>query len=146
MLSGPLTGKVAIPPFNAVVKILGVPATIGVEFIQVGSAEGFAGQSRTLPGDLALSIPTKEEIGFTTIGILGLTIPTICATLEPLSLPLLAEVSAGELLATGAHFIGTTTVPSVGCSGSLGTLESALLTSLFSGPGNPYSITIAPPA
>jgi hypothetical protein len=145
-LAGPLTGSVAIPPFNTVVKILGVPATIGLEFGEAGSVEGSLEQSKTLTGDLALSIPTKENIGFTTIGILGLTIATKCQTTAPLSLPLLAELSVSELLATGAHFTGTTTIPTVKCEGSLATLESSVLTSLFSGASNPYSITISPPA
>jgi alpha-tubulin suppressor-like RCC1 family protein len=145
-LSGPLTGSVAIPAFNAVVKILGVPATIGLEFSEVGSVEGSLEQSKTLPGDLSLSVPTKENISFTTIGILGLQIAAKCQTTAPLSLPLLAELSPGELLSTGAHFTGTTTIPGVKCEGSLASLESSVLTSLFSGPSNPYSITIAPPA
>jgi IPT/TIG domain len=145
-LSGPLTGSVAVPPFNAIVKILGIPATIGLEFSESGSVEGSIEQSKTVPGDLALSVPSKENVSFTTIGILGLQIATKCQTTEPLSLPLLAELSAGELLATGAHFTGTTTIPPVKCEGSLASLESAVLTALFSGRGNPYSLSIAPPA
>jgi hypothetical protein len=145
-LSGPLTGSVTIPPFNAVVKILGIPATIGLEFSEVGSVEGSLERSKTLPRDLSLSVPTRENISFTTIQILRLHIATKCQTTKPLSLPLLAELSASELLATGAHFMGTTTIPPVKCEGSLGTLESAVLTSLFSGPANPYSVAIAPPS
>jgi hypothetical protein len=143
--SGRLTGSVAIPPFNAVVKMLGIPATIGLEFSEVGSADGSIEPSKNLAGDLTLSIPTKENIRFTTIGMLGLQIATKCHTAEPLSLPLLVELSAGELFATGAGFMGTTTIPPIKCEGSVAPLESALLSAVFSGPSNAYAIAIAPP-
>jgi alpha-tubulin suppressor-like RCC1 family protein len=145
-LSWPLTGLFAIPSFNVVVKILGVPATIGLEFSEVGSVEGSIELSRRTPGDLSLSVPTKENVAFTTIGILGIRIATKCHTTEPLSLPLVTELPGGELLTTGAHFMGTTTMPPVSCEGKNATLESAVLTALFSGSSNPYSIAIAPPA
>jgi hypothetical protein len=65
-------------------------------------------------------------------------------TSEPLAFNLLDTLPLEELLSTGAHFMGTTKFPAVKCEGTNGTLDSAILTSLFSGPGNPYSITIAP--
>jgi hypothetical protein len=143
--SGRLSGSVAIPPFKAVVKMLGIPATIGLEFSEVGSVDGSIEPSETLAGDLTLSIPTKENISFTTIAMPGLQISTKCHTAEPLSLPLLAELPAGELFATGAGFMGTSTIPPVKCEGSLAPLESTMLSALFSGPSNPYAIAIAPP-
>jgi hypothetical protein len=143
--SGRLSGSVALPPLEAVVKMLGIPATIGLEFSEVGSVDGSIEPSKNLAGDLTLSIPAKENISFTTIGMLGLQMSAKCHTSEPLSLPLLAELPAGELFATGAGFMGTSTIPPVKCEGSVAPRESALLSALFSGQGIAYAIAIAPP-
>jgi hypothetical protein len=40
--------------------------------------------------------------------------------------------------------MGTTKVPAIKCEGTNGSLLSAILTSLFSGPSNAYLITVAP--
>jgi hypothetical protein len=142
--SGPLSGTVTIPAFNAMLKILGVPATVGLELTQVGSIEGSIAASTAIPGDFSLSLPTKANIGFSSITIFGLKIATKCVTSEPLALNLLDTLPLEELLSTGAQFMGTTKFPTVKCEGTNGTLVSAILTSLFSGPSNPYSIAIAP--
>jgi hypothetical protein len=92
-----------------------------------------------------LSLPTKANLAFTVIKILGLTVPIKCRTAEPLSLNLSDELGATELLLSGAHFTGVTSFSTVKCEGSQGTLDGALLSALFSGPGNPYSLSIAPP-
>jgi lysophospholipase L1-like esterase len=144
--SGPLTGTFAVPPFEAAIKILGIPATVGVEVTQSGTVQGSIEKSKTVDGDVTLSAPTKANIGFTTINILGLTIPTKCQSVEPLQLSLVDDLTVTELLTTGSHFMGTTTFPTVKCEGSLGILEASVLNALFSGPSNPYSITISPPA
>ncbi len=58
--------------------------------------------------------------------------------------PLEAEEPASSL-ATGATFTGTTTLPSVKCQGGLlGGLFGVVMTSLFSGPNNPFEFTIEP--
>jgi lysophospholipase L1-like esterase len=144
--SGPLTGTFAIPSFEPTIKILGIPAKVGLEIKQVGTIEGSIEQSKTVQGDVTLSAPTKANVGYTTISILGLTIPTKCQSAQPLQLPLVDNLTVNELLTTGSHFTGTTTFPPVTCEGSLGTLEASVLNSLFAGPSNPYSITISPPA
>jgi hypothetical protein len=144
--SGPLSGTISVPPFNAPIKILGLPATVGLEITQVGMIEGSIEASTSVPGDFSLSVPTKANIGFSSITIFGLKIPTKCVTSEPLAFNLLDTLSLEELLSVGASFTGTTKFPSVKCEGALGTLESVVLTALFSGPNNPYSITISPPA
>jgi lysophospholipase L1-like esterase len=144
--SGPLTGSFAIPSFEAPIKILGIPAKVGLEITQVGTTQGAIEKSKTVEGDVTLSVPTKANVGFTTLNILGLTIPTKCQSTEALQLNLLDNLTVNELLTTGSHFTGTTTFPTVTCEGPLGLLEAAVLNSLFSGPNNPYSITISPPA
>jgi hypothetical protein len=144
--SGPLTGTFAIPSFEATIKLLGIPAKVGLAITQVGTVEGSVEKSKTVQGDVTLSAPVKANVGFTTISILGLTIPTKCQSTVPLQLPLVDDLTVNELLTTGSHFTGTTTFPTVTCEGSLGTLEASVLNSLFAGPSNPYSITISPPA
>jgi hypothetical protein len=144
--SGPLTGTFIIPSFEAAIKILGVPAKVGLEVTQVGAVEGSIEKNETVEGQVTLSLPSKANIDFTTIGILGITIPTKCQSVEPLRLNLVDDLTLTELLTTGSRFTGTTAFPSVKCEGSNGTLESAVLTSLFSGPSNPYSIAITPPS
>jgi hypothetical protein len=119
---------------------------VGLEFTRVGSIEGSVGESATIPGDFSLSLPAKANIGFSSITIFGLKIPTTCVTSEPLAFNLLDTLSLEELLSSGAHFMGTTKFPALKCEGSTGALDSTILTSLFSGPSNPYSMTIAPPA
>jgi hypothetical protein len=142
--SGPISGTITVPPFNVMVKILGLPAAVGLEFTQVGSIEGSIAASTTIPGDFNLSLPAKANVGFSSITIFGLKIATKCATSEPLAFNLLDTLSLEELLSAGARFMGTTKFPTVKCEGTNGTLVSTILTSLFSGPSNPYSITLAP--
>jgi alpha-tubulin suppressor-like RCC1 family protein len=142
--SGPLSGTVTVPGFNAMLKILGTPATVGMEFTQVGSIEGSIAASTAIPGDFSLSLPTRANIGFSSITIFGLKIATKCVTSEPLAFNLLATLPLEELLSTGAQFMGTTKFPTVKCEGTNGSLVSSILTSLFSGPSNPYSFTIGP--
>jgi hypothetical protein len=142
--SGPVSGTISVPAFSAPVKILGLPATVGLEITQVGSIEGSLAPSTSVPGDFSLSLPTKADIGFSSITIFGLKMATKCVTAEPLSLSLLDTLSLEELLSLGADFVGTTNFPTVKCEGTNSALDSAILTSLFSGPGNSYSIMIGP--
>jgi hypothetical protein len=142
--SGPLSGTVTVPTFNAMLKILGAPATVGLELTQVGSTEGSIGASTAIPGDFTLTLPTKANIGFSSITIFGLKMATKCVTSEPLAFNLLDTLPLEELLSTGAQFVGTTKFPVVKCEGTNGTVVSSILTSLFSGPSNPYSIMLAP--
>jgi IPT/TIG domain len=142
--SGPLSGTITVPAFNAMVKILGFPAALGMEFTQAGSIEGSIAASTTIPGDFNLSLPVKANIGFSSITIFGLKIAAKCLTSEPLAFNLIDTLSLEELLSSGAQFMGATKFPTVKCEGTNGTLLSAILTSLFSGPSNPYSIMIAP--
>jgi hypothetical protein len=144
-LSGEVDGVVTVPPFKTTLKILGQPAETGVTFTEVGEADGSVAPSST-PGLETLTVPASANIGFTSLKILGLSIPTECKTSSPVSFPLVDNLTLTELLNTGATFTGTTTLPSISCGGLLGFLESGLLTELISGPSNPYTLAFAPPA
>jgi lysophospholipase L1-like esterase len=142
--SGSLSGTYAIPSFEATLKLLGIPAKVGLEITQVGTIAGSI--AKGTGGNVTLSTPTAVNVGFNTISILGLTIPTKCQGTEPVQLNLVDNLTLNELLTTGSHFTGTTTFPTVKCEGTLGTLEGTVLSALFSGPNNPFSISVTPPA
>jgi HYR domain len=144
-LKGPLTGSIFVPPFSQSAKVFGVPVSVGLEFSEAGAIGGSVGPSKTVEGDLALGAPYNTNIHVTSLNIFGITIPTKCVTAEPVSFALLTNLTLEEFL-TGWHFAGTTTIPTVKCEGTLGTLEGAVFTGLFSGPNNTYSIAITPPA
>jgi hypothetical protein len=143
-MSGPVSGTISVPAFDATLKIYGETATVGLEVSQVGSIEGSIGPSATIPGDFSLSLPTKANVGFSSITIDGTKIPLKCLTSEPLAFNLLDTLSLEELFSVGAHFTGTTNFPTVKCEGLNGAEASMVLTRLLSGPGNSYSFTIAP--
>jgi lysophospholipase L1-like esterase len=144
--SGTIEGTTTVPAFEAPIKILGIPAKVGLTVTQVGTSAGTISPSTTLAGGLSVSLPTQLNLGVTSFTIFGLKIPNQCQTAEPLSLNLSDNLTIEELDSTGLHFTGSTTIPRVKCEGPLGIVEEAVLSSLISGPGNAYSINIAPPA
>jgi lysophospholipase L1-like esterase len=144
--SGTITGSVAVPAFEPTLKIFGIPAKVGLTVSQVGTSAGTISPSTTLENGLSVSLPTKLNIGITSFTIFGLKIPNQCQTSEPLSLSLSDNLTIEELGSSGLHFAGTTNIPTVKCEGPLGPLQAGILSSLLSGPNDPYSITIAPPA
>jgi hypothetical protein len=138
-LTGSITeGTIVIPPFTSTLKILGREAEFGIEITQFGPGEG------TLKGEVppfvVLNVQAEANIAFTTIKILNLTVPTKCKTVEPIHLPFVKELTLLELLSE-TTITGVATMPPVSCEGPAHRLESAVLTALFSGPGNPYSLT-----
>jgi hypothetical protein len=143
-IPGALEGNTACPPFKARVKILGfLPTTIGVNFTESEPVKGTITPGAK-SGDLLMKATAKDNIGITSIGLFGLTIPTSCQTSSPVVFPLETEAPSSALV-TGASFSGETTLPSVHCQGGLiGSLFGSVLTGLMSGPNNPFSFTIAP--
>jgi hypothetical protein len=144
-IPGTLTGDIKVPAFSAKISILGIPTTVGLTLTETGPATGTIVPDPSGNGNLVIKGAAKANIGITAVGILGLNIPVSCATSNPVTFGLNANLPALDLT-TGATFTGTTTLPSVRCGGFLGGLLSPVLTLLFSGPNNPYSLTIAPPA
>jgi hypothetical protein len=142
---GTVTGTISVPSFTASVTILGLPSKVGLKIVPTGPATGTIVSDPNTVGDLDLSIVAQQNLDVTSIGLFGLTIPTNCTTTSPMSLDL-SDVIAESDLSSGATFTGTTTVPSAKCSGALGGLVGPILTALLSGPNNPFSISIAPPA
>jgi hypothetical protein len=152
-IEGEVHGAVAIKPYEATIKVFGTPTKVGLSYEQVGESEGSLtgvppGNCAESLGDLCVheSIPTKANIGFTSITWFGLKFPLSCKTSTPVNLPLEENLLLFEELlnpGVGSRFTGTTTFPSIRCTEFLtGFFNSALLTNLFSGAGNTYSLFV----
>lgn len=166
-LHGTLTGTVAVPPFTAKLKLLGlVPTEVGLTFTQVGAAEGTvvsaAHSNCTGPGShygpgsqqcTLVQVPTKANLGITMldsslglpVGEVGVGATTKCETAEPVAFSLSSYVTLLELITTGPEFKGTVTIPPIKCEGIEGIALGLALTAVMSGPENQYSLAIAPP-
>ncbi len=153
--SGTLEGNILVPPFKASLKLIGlIPTTVGVTFTQVGPADGTittvpasdCSEPRFGTSCVNLSVTTKADVGITAAGILGIEIPTQCETSEPVTFHLSANLPVEQLVLkqAGPHFTGTTTIPTISCPGLTGLPLSVLLTSLMSGPENPYALSLGP--
>ena len=73
---------------------------------------------------------------------MGTNTPTHCETVEPITFPLSTHVTLVELIHEGAHFRGTVTIPPLFAVRDFGRGGGPLLTSLMSGPDNPYALFI----
>ena len=144
---GSVKGRLSIPAFTATFKLFGVaPVSIGMTLTQTQAIEGSAVDSVTV-SDETLTVPVKLSLGITSIGLLGLKIPTKCITSEPIALSLVDTLGREELLTTGWHFGGTSTLPRFKCEGGLlGRLFGQVLTELMSGPENSYTIGVGAPS
>jgi hypothetical protein len=151
--TGTASGTLFVPPFTATMKILGVPETVGINLTQVGAAQGTvepAPQAKC-PGAsgggslcATLSVTAHVNLAITVVGVLGINIPTTCETSEPITFNLKDTLTLKELLEPGPRFTGTTTLPTMQCGGLEGVVLAPVLTTLISGPDNPYVLSIGP--
>jgi hypothetical protein len=140
---GKLEGNTFCPKFTATLKIFGlVPTTLLLNFTEAGPVTGTITPGKE--GKLLFKATAKDNIEILAVTLLGLTIPTSCKTVAPVVFPLETEAPASSLL-TGATFSGETTLPAVKCGGGfLGFCFGVVFTKLFSGPENPFTLTIHP--
>jgi hypothetical protein len=145
--TGSVGGNISIPPFTASLKLFSLlPASLGITVSPVGALAGTVADSETTHGDETLTVPLKLKLSITSVGMLGLTIPTKCTTREPVSLSLTDTLTREELLDQGWSFAGTTTLPPINCVGGLlGASFGEVLSVLLSGPENPYTLSIKAP-
>jgi alpha-tubulin suppressor-like RCC1 family protein len=145
--AGSVSGNLVIPAFTAPLKLFGVlPVELGMKLTPEGSVAGTVAKSETISGDETLTVPVNFGMGITSVSLLGLKIPTTCATTEPLSLSLVDNLTREELLMKGWSFAGSTTIPKIKCEGGLlGGLFGAVLSALLSGPENAYTIKVTAP-
>jgi hypothetical protein len=143
-IPGALEGNTFCPPFKARIKLLSLlPTTLGLTLTESEPVHGTITPGHT-SGDLLFKATSKQNIGITSITLLGLTVPTNCTTETPVVFPLELEAPASSLV-TGATFTGETTLPNVKCQGGLlGSALGQVISALLSGPNNPFSLTIKP--
>jgi hypothetical protein len=148
---GTLTGSLSVPPFEASLKLVGlIPTTVGLTFTEVGTSEGTIGEAPAadcpnpaLPGPCAqMKVTSRAIIGITEVGLLGIGVPVHCETAEPVVFNLTDDLTFEEVTEIGPHFTGTVTIPSIRCDGLEGLAVAPLLTTLMSGPDNPYALYI----
>ncbi len=144
---GSLSGNISVPPFKAAVRLYGfIPVSLGVTVTQSGTIAGTIAKSTSVPGDETLSLPVQLKLGFTSLGLLGLNVPTSCSTASPVSLTLTDTLSKEALLTKGWAFSGTTTIPKITCTGGLlGALYGEVINGLIAGAGSSYSLTVSAP-
>ncbi len=146
-----LSGSLVVPPFTASLKLVGlIPTSVNTTFTEVGTSEGTLAEAPAadcpdpiLPGPCAtMSVTSRATIGLTEVGLLGIGVPVHCETSEPVTFNLSTHLTFEEVAEIGPRFAGTTTIPSITCSGVEGVLVGPLLTTIMSGPENPYSLYI----
>jgi hypothetical protein len=154
VVNGTITGNVFVPPFNAVLTLpineIPTPTNVGIKFSQVGQAVGTVAPATGCTEEFSCvttTVPTKANVGFTVVGILGIQVPTHCETSKPIQLELKgAPQTLLEVVTKGLHFTGETTIPPIKCEGLEGLLLAPVMTAALSGPNNPYALAITPPA
>lgn len=144
--AGSVNGQLSIPDFTNTFKLFGaLPVTLGISLAETAPLEGSVSSAQAPSGDESLSMPLRLNLGITSVALLGLSIPTQCATVEPLALELADTLTAEELLKSGWSFTGTSSVPRFECHGGwLGHLFGAVLSALLSGPDNTYALSVRP--
>lgn len=136
--TGSISGNVFVPPFTSTIRILGIPTQVSQRIVQATPVSGSV--SLGSGGTVTIKSSTSDTIYLTSVGLGPFTIPTTCRTSSPVLFSL--NYTGPLTLSTGFHFTGTTTIPHLTGCGLLGPVLSLLL----SGPGNAYSLSIAPPA
>jgi hypothetical protein len=148
---GTLTGSLSVPPFDASLKLAGLlPTKVGITFTEVGTSTGTIGEApatdcagAALPGPCAqMKVTSKAILGITEVGLLGIGVPVHCETSEPVVFNLTDNLTFEEVTEIGPHFTGTVTIPIISCDGLEGLTVAPLLTTLMSGPDNPYALYI----
>ena len=157
VITGTLTGTVFVPPFTATLNILGVPTEVGITFTPVGGTNGtivsaHGSCTNVKSACVTVTVPTRAIIGITSTGVspslLGVTVSasasTECETAEPALFNLSTTLTLEEMIRYGTHFAGTVTIPPIKCNGVTGLAFGPVLTTLMSGPENPYTLAITP--
>jgi hypothetical protein len=140
---GPLEGNTKCPAFRATLKVNALQTgTFGLELVQSEPVKGTI--TNAGGGNLTFKATAKDNILVKSVMLFGLFFPENCTTTEAVVFPLEATAPASAL-SSGTTFKGETTIPSFKCpSGFLGPSFGSTLTGDFSGPNNPFTLTIGP--
>jgi dienelactone hydrolase len=130
-----LNGTLSIPDFKQSLKIIGIGAQIGMSITPAGPATGTA----ALDNNGQLTVKGDAKVNITLTSVWGIPFGA-CKTVTPVDFPL-SYVGPVSGLGNGLTFAGTTAFPAIkGC------IISAVMSAFFTGSGNGYSFTVAPPA
>jgi dienelactone hydrolase len=131
-----LTGALTFPAYKTPIKVIGLNLSIGLLIESAGNLTG----SNSVDNDGVLRISGKAPVNITVTNVLGLSWGT-CKTVSPVDFPVTFEGPVSALGNGGLQFSGTTTFPQIkGC------FISGILSGLMSGPGNTFTLKVAPPA
>jgi hypothetical protein len=144
--AGSLTGKISVPAFAQTLKLFGlIPVTLGLRIGQATPSAGTLTRSEVTPGDEVLALQLGVNLHIDSVSLLGLTIPTECATVEPVALGVSQTLSLEELRTGGFGSSGSTALPPFTCEGGLlGWVFGEVLTGILSGPNNSYTLSAKP--
>ncbi len=138
LTSQQFTGTATIPPITQTVKLFGLPFTIGLKI----TPNPLTGTVSLSPNStLAMNINTTATTELTSLAIGPFKFPLSCSTTQPVSLNFSVNEPAESLADSIFSGSGTTTLPPFGGCGFLG----SFINSLFTGPNNPFTITVQPP-
>jgi hypothetical protein len=167
-VTGEIDGFTVIPPFTQTIEF---PAkstehqVAGVELKEVGSVLGSitSASSGHCPSPIVGSpltcvlevVPTDQELTYsvhgpgnglpsTTVSHCETTTAEGSAVPKPVHLQLEAYLTLLEIVAIGAHFAGTTTIPEFTCYGKYANGRESQVTETFSGAAT-FSINVNPP-
>lgn len=141
LTTGTLTGDVSIPQFTTRLTVLGLPADATLQFVEASPVSGTV--SLDSSGSVSIASTASAFIKITRLSSPLLPLNLVgnsCQTSSPVVLPL--NFNGPLNLTTGFTFSGSTTIPLLQHCG----LATPLLDALLSGPNNPFTVSIAPPA
>jgi hypothetical protein len=136
LTQGTLSGHVSIPTFTSTIRVLGVPTQVTTQLVEAQPVQGTVRLDPDFTTHLRSTTSAILYIRKLRLGLLS--VPTTCRTSAPIQLTL----NYDGPFAFPINFNGTTTIPPLTGCGLLGPTLGLLL----SGPGNPYHITLSPPA
>jgi hypothetical protein len=150
-ISGTVEGSIFVPEFSSPLTLAGTSTPVSTElsFQEVdGPSQGTITKDPTSKeaGAVVLNVVSKANLGLTEIGLLGIDTPVNCVTSEPVTFDLLEHTTINEMVNVGPRFTGTVTLPSFTCGGLQGAVVGPVVSAALSGPENPYSIGLSPPA
>ncbi|MCD6061190.1 MAG: Triacylglycerol lipase, partial [Moraxellaceae bacterium] len=140
MTTSALNGSMVVPTFTGNVKVVGLPVDVKLKVVEAAPTTGTV--SLDTDGLLHIHGTATVNIEVVSAGASILQLPVGCKTSAPVLMPIdydgpLASLGNGNLV-----FNGTTTFPPMQDCG----LYTSLFTSLMSGPGQTYTISVKPPA
>jgi pimeloyl-ACP methyl ester carboxylesterase len=136
MTTKTLKGNMSVPDFKQSLKILGIPAAVGMRITPVGDTTGTA----ELDGTGKLKVHGKAYADITITSLAGIPIGE-CKTTTPVEFPIDFEGPVSALGSGALTFQGSTSFPLIkGCG------VSAILSAFMSGPGQTFTFTVIPPA